>query len=145
MTTPRISIFFILVSGVTWRNFPLRLDPLDHPYLCTPKTGHPIPSKLNELWSSWQFSFWLWTKYNSVWFIDEIKTVTTIIFHQIWKERKIYVSECWSCNGSQQNGWRFKAPLNPSASTYLPWRLRDLRDPLMWPHDDWKQQPLGNL
>ena len=34
----------------------------------------------------WQFSFWLWTKSNSVWFITKRKSVSAIIFIIIRKE-----------------------------------------------------------
>ena len=47
----------------------------------------PIPFKLKEIRSyTWLFSFWLWTKLKSVWFIIIRKTVNTIIFLSIWKE-----------------------------------------------------------
>ena len=39
----------------------------------------------DTIWSRWQFSFWLWTKRNSVVFIIKKKTVATITFLSIWK------------------------------------------------------------
>ena len=39
-----------------------------------------IPFKLKGIQSKWLFSFWLWTKRNSIWFIIKWKNVTNIIF-----------------------------------------------------------------
>ena len=55
----------------------------------TEKTTFPFPFKSNWIWLWWQFSFRFWTKYNSIWFKVERKTVTTIISHSIWKEMTI--------------------------------------------------------
>ena len=54
----------------------------------TEKTMFQIPFILNGIWSWWQFSFRFWTKWDSIWFKIEKKTVTTIISHSIWKETK---------------------------------------------------------
>ena len=52
-----------------------------------------IPFKLEGI-SSWgQSSFWLRTKWNSIWFIIYRKTVAVIIFHWIWKESEMYFSK----------------------------------------------------
>ena len=53
------------------------------------KTIFPFPSTLNGIWSGWQFCFRFWTKCNSIWFIIERKTVTTITSHSIEKEMEI--------------------------------------------------------
>ena len=53
-----------------------RVYPLRH----TEKTIFPFPFKLNGIWSWWQLSFRFWTKWNSIWFKIERKTVTTIIY-----------------------------------------------------------------
>ena len=44
----------------------------------TEKTTFPIPFKLNGIWWWWQFSFRFWTKWTSIWFKIQRKTVTTI-------------------------------------------------------------------
>ena len=55
----------------------------------TAKTIFPFPFTLNGVWSWWQFSFRLWTKWSSIWFKIERKIVTTIISHSMWKELEI--------------------------------------------------------
>ena len=42
----------------------------------------------------WQFSFRFWTNWNYIWFKIERKTVTTTIYHSIWKEMEILFSQC---------------------------------------------------
>ena len=39
-----------------------------------------------------------WTKWSSIWFKIERKTVTTTIPHSIWKEMEYYFSQCSSSN-----------------------------------------------
>ena len=56
---------------------------------CTEKTIFPFPFTLNGIRSWWQLSFRFWTKWNSIWFKIERKTVTTIISHSMWKEMEI--------------------------------------------------------
>ena len=58
-------------------------------YCYTEKTSISFPFTLNGLWSCWQFSFRFWTKWFSIWFKIERKTVTTIISHSMWKEMEI--------------------------------------------------------
>ena len=60
----------------------------------TEKTIFPFPFKLNGIWSWWQFSFRFWTKWISIWFKIERKTVTTIVSHSIWKEIEYEFSQC---------------------------------------------------
>ena len=60
----------------------------------TEKTSIPFPFKSNGIWSWWQFSFRSWTKWKSVWFKIERKTVTTIISHSIWKEMEYQFYHC---------------------------------------------------
>ena len=55
----------------------------------TEKTSIPFPFKLNGIWSWWHLSFRFWTKWKSIWFKIERKTVITIISHSIWKEMEI--------------------------------------------------------
>ena len=56
---------------------------------CSEKTRFPFPFALNGIWSWWQFSFRFWTKWISIWFKIEMKTVTTIISHSMRKEMEI--------------------------------------------------------
>ena len=49
--------------------------------------------KLNGIWLWWQF-FRFWAQSYSMWCKIERKTVTTIIFHSISKEKEIYFPEC---------------------------------------------------
>ena len=56
-----------------------------------------FPFKLNGIWSWWQYSFRFWTKWNSIWFKIEWKTVTTIISHSMWKEMEYLFSQCGWC------------------------------------------------
>ena len=60
----------------------------------TEKTIFPIPFTLNGIWSWWQFSLQFLTKWNSIWFKIERKTVTTIISHSIWKEIEYEFYQC---------------------------------------------------
>ena len=60
----------------------------------TEKTSIPFPFKLNGILSCWQFSFRFWTKYNSIWFNIERKTVCAVISHLIRKEMEIQFSQC---------------------------------------------------
>ena len=53
-----------------------------------------IETKVQCVWSLWQFSFGFWTKWNSVWFKIKRKTIITIIFHLIWKEIETHFWEC---------------------------------------------------
>jgi len=53
---------------------------------CIEKTMFLFPFKLNGIWSRWQFPYRFWTKWNPIWFKIEMKTVTAIMFHLIWKE-----------------------------------------------------------
>ena len=68
---------------------------LDKPLLfarchyCTDKTIFPFPFLLNGIWSWWQFSFRFRTKWKSIWFKIERKTVIRIISHSMWKELEI--------------------------------------------------------
>ena len=55
----------------------------------TEKTRIPFPFTLDGIWSWWQISFRFWTKWKSIWFKIERKTVTTIISHLIGKEMEI--------------------------------------------------------
>ena len=47
----------------------------------TEKTRILIPFKLNGIWSWWLISLQFWTKWKSIWFKIERKTVSTIISH----------------------------------------------------------------
>ena len=69
------------------------MDPNGRPF-GRPKTIFPFPFKLNGIWSWWQFSFRFWTKWISIWFKIERKTVTTIVSHSIWKEIEYEFSQC---------------------------------------------------
>ena len=40
---------------------------------------------LKETWSYYQIYFWLWTKWNSIWFLFKEKNLSMIIFVLIWK------------------------------------------------------------
>ena len=60
---------------------------------CTRMNIFLITLKLKEIWSHWQFPFWLWSKRYSIWFVIKGKTVTTIIFLSICKESEKYLSE----------------------------------------------------
>ena len=53
------------------------------------KTSISFPFKLSGIWSWGQFSFRFWTKWKTIWFKIERKTVTTIISHSLWKEMEI--------------------------------------------------------
>ena len=44
-------------------------------------TIFPFLFKLNGIWSWWKFSFWFWTKWNSIYVKIEMNPVTTIISH----------------------------------------------------------------
>ena len=61
---------------------------------CTEKTMLPFPFTMNWIWSWWQFSFRFRTKWKSIWFKIERKTVNTIISHSIWKEIKYEFLQC---------------------------------------------------
>ena len=65
-----------------------------HPCQClsiiTRRNGFPFSYKFNGIWSWWQFSSHF---LNQIEFHSR-KTVTTIIFQQIWKEIKIYFYGC---------------------------------------------------
>ena len=60
----------------------------------TEKTVLPFPFTVNGIWSWWHFSFRFWTKWNSIWFKIERKTVTMIISHSIWEEMEYEFSQC---------------------------------------------------
>ena len=55
-------------------------------FVYTKKTRILFPFKLIGIWLWWQFSFRFWTKWKSIRFKLERKTVITIISHSIWKE-----------------------------------------------------------
>ena len=59
----------------------------------TDKTIFPFPFTLNGIWSWWQIFFRFWTKWNSIWFKIERKTVFTIISHSMWKEMEVEFSQ----------------------------------------------------
>ena len=44
--------------------------------------------------NSYYISFRFWTKWKSIWFKIEGKTVITIIFHSMWKDMEILFSQC---------------------------------------------------
>ena len=55
----------------------------------TEKKVLPFPFTLNGIRSWWQFSFRFWSKWKSISFKIEKKTVTTIISHSMWKEMEV--------------------------------------------------------
>ena len=61
-------------------------------YLWTLRKLFPFSFSLNGIWSWWQFSFRFRTKWNSIWFKIERKTVITIISHSMWKKMETVFS-----------------------------------------------------
>ena len=80
-----LGVFASLIGAFLQFRFSWKLIYTARTRLYTEKTILPIPFTLNGIWSWWQFSSRFWTKWNSIWFKIEKKTVPTIISHPIWK------------------------------------------------------------
>ena len=72
--------------------------------LCTDKTMSPFPFTLNGMWSWWQISFRFWTKWHSIWFKIERKTITTIISIQCERKRKHSFVSVFGTSSSTRGG-----------------------------------------
>ena len=68
--------------------------PLNISYWLHWEISYLFPFELKGIRSWWQFSLRFWTKWISIWFIIERKTVIMIISHSMWKEMEILFSQC---------------------------------------------------
>ena len=60
------------------------------------QTDWRFPSNWREYDRIVRIFFWLWTKPNFVWFLIKKKTVSTIIFLSIWRNRNKFIIQFWS-------------------------------------------------
>ena len=82
--------------------------------------------RIERIWSYWLTFIWFWTELNSIRLKIKRKTVTTIIFHSVWKEMEIYLPRVkarkllplvWKNDSGQTHScprdWRISASWGP--------------------------------